>query len=182
MKTLYKITLLFAFVLLLSDFTFAQTEHEKGIELYHQGKYQEAVISLQKTIDADKNNQESWLYLGMSFAKLKKDEKAIDAFKEADKLPKKVLGKNEKAAKITAKPIPPYTDSARQNQVQGTIALAVEFGVDGTIKSIFPFQTLPNGLTKNTVEATRKINFEPAAKDGRPVSEIRIIRYSFTIH
>jgi tetratricopeptide (TPR) repeat protein len=182
MKTLYKITLLFAFVLLLSNFTSAQTEREKGIEYYLKDDYQNAIETLQKVVEADDTDRDGWMYLGMSFAKLKKRDKAASAFKKADKLPKKELTGNEKDVNILSKPRAAYTDLARMNQIQGTIALAIEFGEDGQLKFIFAFQVLPDGLTRNTLDAAAKIKFEPATKNGKPVSTIRIMKYSFAIY
>jgi TonB family protein len=178
----YKFILVFVFVLLFASFTSAQTESNKGIELYEKGEYETAVEHLQKAIETDKKDRNSWLYLGMSFARLKKGNEAVRAFKKADELPIKDLLENERAVKITAKPRANYTDLARQNNTSGTVALAVEFGADGNIKSIILVQGLPNGLVEQTISAARKIKFEPAIKDGKSVAAIGIVKYSFTIY
>lgn len=178
----YKFILVFVFVLLFASFTFAQTESNKGIELYEKGEYETAVEYLQKAVETDKKDRNSWLYLGMSFARLKKVGEAVSAFKKADEVPIKDSHGNEKAVKITAKPRANYTDSARQNNTSGTVALAVEFGADGTIKSIILVQGLPNGLVEQTISAARKIKFEPAIKNGKPVAAIGIVKYSFVIY
>jgi tetratricopeptide (TPR) repeat protein len=182
MKTLYKITLLFAFVLLLSDFTFAQTERENGIQLYEQGEYEKAVVSLQKAVEADEKNRDAWLHLGMTFIKLKKESKARNAFQKAYKLSFEEPAGNNKKVNIISKPRPPYTDVARMYQTQGTIKLAIEFGADGKVKSIFVFQNLPHGLTENAIDAARRIRFEPALKDGKAVTTIGILNYVFTVY
>ena len=182
MKKLYKIALLFTFILLSSGFANAQTEREKGSDYYLKGNYQNAVETLQKAVEADKEDRDGWMYLGMSFAKLKKANKAAAAFKKADKLLPKEGAANEKDLNILSKPKAEYTISARMYQVQGIVALAVEFGEDGHLKSIFAFQTLPEGLTKNAIDAASKIKFEPAMINGKPTSKIKIIKYSFTIY
>ena len=186
MKTLYKITLFFA-LLFAANSIFAQpeTEREKGFEFYNKGEYQNAVETLGKIVETDEKDRKSWLYLGMSYARLKNEKQAVKAFKKADKIrTEEPVKSDEKLTplKITSKPRANYTDSARMNMVQGTIKLAVEFGADGKIKAIIPFQKLPDGLTENCVEAAKNIKFEPAAKNGQAFSTIGILSYSFTIY
>lgn len=83
---------------------------------------------------------------------------------------------------ITSKPRASYTDDARRTLTQGNVKLAVEFGYDGKIKSAVVFQGLPHGLSENCLEAVKKIKFDPAQKDGKPVSVIAIIEYNFTVY
>lgn len=160
----------------------AENERVKGIELYKQGEFQKAVESLEKAVEIDKSNQESLLYLGMSYARLKLDDKAVRALKKADKLPLRIFGKNEKDIVIISKPRPGYTDEARMNSVQGTVAIAIEFKPDGTLGNGFLVAGLPSGLTRESVKALAKIKFQPATKDDNPVLTIKIIKYSFTIY
>jgi len=181
MKSFHKIAGFFVLLVCFGN-VFAQAESDKAIELYQQGEYGKAVESLQKAIEIDKKNQRLWLYLGMSLAKLKKDGKAANAFRKADKLSQKDFADIEKDVLITSKPRPSYTDSARMNQVQGTVAVAIEFGADGELKNAFAFQTLPEGLTENALKAAAKIKFEPATRDGKPIPTIKIIKYSFAVY
>lgn len=183
MKTLYKITLLFIFLFSVSNIFAQQTDREKGIGFYNNGEYQKAVETLQKIVETDKEDKQSWLYLGMSQAQLKNKSQAAKSFKIADKITdeeKQVA--NQTKLKIVSKPRAAYTDEARSSQTQGTIKLAVEFGADGSIKAIFPFQTLPYGLTENCVESVKNIKFEPATKSGKAYSMVKILSYSFTIY
>jgi tetratricopeptide (TPR) repeat protein len=184
MKKLYNISL-FITLLFTATIIFAQqTEREKGIEYYNNGEYQKAVETLQKIVETDKEDKQSWLYLGMSQTKLKNKSQAAKAFKKADKISdeEKQPDNTQTKLKIISKPRAAYTDEARASMTQGTIKLAVEFGADGSIKSIFPFQTLPYGLTENCVESAKNIKFEPATKDGKAYSTIGILSYSFTIY
>ncbi len=122
----------------------------------------------------------------MSYARLKNAKQAGKALNKADKIKpeelEKTANKNNTALKIISKPRASYTDEARMNQVQGTVKIAVEFGADGEIKFILPFRTLPYGITEGCVEAVKKIKFEPATENGKSVSSISIISYSFTIY
>lgn len=334
MKTLYKITLLFTFVLLLSDFTFAQTEREQGIELYKQGKNKEAVTMLERTSKQKefKEDADVWNYLGLAHVKennykkaikalekavnfnpqsstfrtnlaysyflnnklnkardesdkaialdlrnadayylrasvnnleAKYDEAIVDADKtininpdyslayilksdallsslfkngsnSADRLNLLEQSKNalemclkncrknantqiqqerleavnafynyysrRKDADLTVPFVPStpdpnitplvilskrpaaYTDKARENGVSGTVSLMVLFSSTGQVKHILVVNDLGYGLTENAVRAARQIKFEPAKENGKPISQVKMIQYSFTIY
>jgi tetratricopeptide (TPR) repeat protein len=188
MKKIYNITLFFG-LLFAASVCFAQGESEfaKGVGFYEKGEYQNAVDVLQKVVETDAKDRKAWLYLGMSEAKLKNKANAVKAFKKALKIYKEDAEETPVAAgqtrtKIISKPRAEYTETARRNMTTGTIRLAVEFGADGKIKEVFPFQTLPDGLTQNCVEAAWKIRFEPGKKDGKPYSTIAIVTYDFMIY
>ncbi len=83
--------------------------------------------------------------------------------------------------KIISKPKPPYTDSARQNQVTGVVRLRVTFTANGQIGSVAPVSGLPYGLTEQAIAAAKQIRFEPAKKNGQPIASTRVIEYSFSI-
>jgi TonB family protein len=75
-----------------------------------------------------------------------------------------------------------YTKEAKDNKVEGTVVLGVVFGVDGQISDIRVIRGLPHGLTENAIIAAKKIRFEPAMKDGRPVSVRGNIEFSFNLY
>jgi tetratricopeptide (TPR) repeat protein len=185
MKKNFKITLFFTLLIAAGNILAQDNERDKGIEFYNKGEFQQAAEILQKAVETDEQDRKSWLYLGMSYASLKNKKQAVNAFKKAEKVvlkEPKESDEKETPVKIISKPRAQYTDSARQNQVQGTIKLAVEFGADGTIKAVFAFQTLPDGLTENCIEAAKQTKFEPATKDGKAVASVAILVYSFTIY
>lgn len=155
---------------------------ENGFELYEKGEYQKASEVLQKAVASDENDRKLWLYLGMIYARLNDGKQAVEALKKADKLAIKEPGENETAAKIIFNPRVNYTREARDNSISGTVSLAVEFGADGEIKYVFPFQKLPFGLTEKSIETARKIRFNPMTRDGKPVASIKIVKYSFAIY
>jgi len=63
-----------------------------------------------------------------------------------------------------------YTQEARDKNVEGNVVLNVLFGADGNINAIKVESGLPYGLTEEAIRAARAIRFEPAMKDGKPVS------------
>jgi TonB family protein len=75
-----------------------------------------------------------------------------------------------------------YTREARDNKVEGTVVLSVVFGADGQIGDVRVIQGLPHGLTENAIIAANKIRFEPAIKDGRPVSVRGVLEFTFNIY
>ena len=180
MKLKSKLSLLFLFFCF-SFQTFAQ-KTENNFEFYEKGDYQKSVEILRKAVDRNKNDRRAWLYLGMSYAKLKQEDEALKAFAKADKIVGMILTENEIPPKLLSQPRAVYTDEARKNQVQGIVKLAIEWGTDGEIKFIFPYKTLPYGLTENVIEAAKKVVYEPAKRNGKPISFVSTLEYSFSIH
>jgi TonB family protein len=75
-----------------------------------------------------------------------------------------------------------YTEEARQNKIQGTVVLNVIFTADGRITSIRVVRGLPDGLTEKAIEAAQKIRFNPAVKNGSPVSVRGNLEFSFNLY
>jgi len=169
-------------VLLLSFAAFGQTDRDQGIALYYSNDFDGAVSALQTAVKTDPNDRDAWFYLGMSLARVKNTKEAVKALRKGDKISAPTSPLYDKEVEITQKPRPSYTDEARMNMTQGKVKLAVEFGADKKIKAIVPVEPLPNGLTQNAVKAAKDIKFEPALKNGVPVSSIKIVEYSFKIY
>jgi TonB family protein len=75
-----------------------------------------------------------------------------------------------------------YTEEARQNKIQGTVVLQVVFNVNGSITDIRVIRSLPDGLTEKAIEAARKIRFNPAVKNGTPVSVRGQLEFTFNLY
>ena len=75
-----------------------------------------------------------------------------------------------------------YTEEARQNKIQGTVVLQVVFNVNGSITDIRVIRSLPDGLTEKAIEAARKIRFNPAVKNGSPVSVRGTLEFTFNLY
>lgn len=89
---------------------------------------------------------------------------------------------NKTPLRILAKPRAGYTERARTNGVSGTVRLAVVFAADATVKHILILQGLGFGLTEEAVNAARQIRFEPEKENGKPVTVVRIVQYSFAVY
>ena len=83
--------------------------------------------------------------------------------------------------KILKKTPAAYTDNARENRIKGTIRMAVFFSESGRVTYTLILKGLGGGLNESAVNAARQIKFEPATKDGKPFSQIKIIDYAFDI-
>jgi len=75
-----------------------------------------------------------------------------------------------------------YTEIARTNRVQGTVVLQVVFANNGELQGIRVVRGLPDGLTRKAIEATQNIRFNPATRDGVPVSVRGQLEFSFNIY
>ena len=174
-----------AFVFLFSTVSiFAQSETEKGVELYRNGDFSQAIAVLDNVVKIDNKDRKAWTYLGASYFKTGNRKEATNAFKKAASIsvPKELLSEVSDGLVIKSKPRAHYTDAARGNFTQGVVKIDGDFGQDGKIKSAYIIQGLPNGLTEECIEAVKKIVFEPAQKDGKPASVVAIIEYSFAIY
>lgn len=96
--------------------------------------------------------------------------------------PPKTNNSGTTALKILSKPRAESTEESRKNQVQGTVILRVTFLADGTIGAVSPISGLPDGLTAQAIEAAKKIRFEPAMKDGKPITVVKQVQYTFTLY
>jgi TonB family protein len=85
-------------------------------------------------------------------------------------------------AHVLSKPEPQYTEDARKNQITGTVVLNVVFTSSGEVEQIRAVRTLPFGLTERAIAAARQIRFEPAKRDGQPVSVSMQLEYNFNLY
>jgi len=89
---------------------------------------------------------------------------------------------DQNSLKILSKPRANYTNEARENNLQGTVALRVVFLDSGKIGKVSTINGLPHGLTEQAMAAAMQIKFSPATKKGKPVTATKTVQYSFTIY
>lgn len=75
-----------------------------------------------------------------------------------------------------------YTEDARQQRIQGTVVLSVVFGANGQLRGIRTLRGLPHGLTEAAIAAARRIRFNPAVRNGQPVSVRSVIEFNFALY
>jgi TonB family protein len=84
-------------------------------------------------------------------------------------------------AKILVKPQPMYTEEARKEGIEGVVRVQMILSSSGKVTNIRAVSSLPYGLTEKAIAAAMKIQFEPAQKDGRKVSQYVTVEYSFQV-
>ena len=89
---------------------------------------------------------------------------------------------NNTPLKIIAKPRASYTDQARQAGISGTIRLMVAFTESGKVENVLVLTSLGYGLDWEAVKAAKGIKYEPEMRNGKPVTSVKTVEYTFTIY
>jgi TonB family protein len=82
---------------------------------------------------------------------------------------------------ILSKPCPRYPEEALRRGLQGDVLLDVEFRYSGAVEVLGVRRGLGHGLNESAIEATRKMRFVPARRDGRPVDTQTTLRIRFQL-
>jgi hypothetical protein len=161
------------------------TQRDKGILLFQEGKYSEAAAVLRHSTETEDQSSTTWIYLVFSYLKLGDQRAADEAFASFRKIqfkPPYVYPKTyDRAIRLSDEPKAKYTEEARQAGVEGEVHLWVECQADGKIGAIYPETPLPHGLTERAIKASRKIRFEPAVRNGKPVPLVLAFAYYFKL-
>ncbi|RRA48859.1 energy transducer TonB [Acidipila sp. EB88] len=80
---------------------------------------------------------------------------------------------------LLSKPVPQYTEEAREAHVQGDVTLEVRFTADGQVQVLRVVSGLGHGLDEQAQLAASRIRFKPATRDGKPVDQVVNIHISF---
>ena len=90
-------------------------------------------------------------------------------------------GEVDRRAKVTKRSEPQYTEQARRNHTSGFVELLIVLKSSGEIGDIKVVRDLRDGLTEECIRVAREIRFEPAMKDGNPVSQYLKVQYTFMV-
>ena len=83
---------------------------------------------------------------------------------------------------LTYGPDPTYTDAARRANIQGTVVLDCIITSLGKTHDISVYESLDPGLDQQAIEAVQGWKFDPAIKDGQPVSVKLRVRVTFRLY
>jgi len=158
-----------------------QSTTADGIAMYRASRYDEAATTLRSITSVDKKDRFAWVYLGASLIKAGHARNAVTAFRKGRAKVEELVPGDDAPVTNFSKPRPRYTEMGRQNLTSGIVRLAVELTDDGKIGSIWPVDTLPDGLTEQSIAAARSIIFTPAQKNGKPVTTVAIVEYTFDV-
>ena len=116
-------------------------------------------------------------------AKIRQAAAAIDGYtlRRADMPGEFRVGGGVSAPKLEHKVEPEYTVLARAAKYQGSVVLSIEIGPDGLAHNVRVKQGLGLGLDERAVEAIGQWKFQPAMKDGQPVTVAATIEVNFKL-
>lgn len=103
-----------------------------------------------------------------------------DARNEEERIYHKATDVDKKPV-VKSKPQPEYTDEARHHRIEGKVILQCVFAATGEVRNCHVKSGLPYGLTDASIEAGKGIKFQPAEKDGKPVSYWMQLVYNFRL-
>jgi TonB family protein len=83
--------------------------------------------------------------------------------------------------KLLSQPVLEWTSQARDNRIEGMVTLGAVFAADGQVKAVYVIKGLGVGMDQKAVDAAKQIKFEPATKDGKPVSVLTTIRIAYKL-
>jgi TonB family protein len=84
-------------------------------------------------------------------------------------------------AEIISKPVPVYTDEARQKKIEGEVLLEVVLEASGRIHVLRVVRGLGHGLDDAAVHAAEQIRFKPAIRDGQPSDSTAVVHIIFQL-
>jgi TonB family protein len=82
-----------------------------------------------------------------------------------------LLQQKDGKARLIYKTEPEYTQDARANLIEGTVALSATIGKNGFVQDVRVTKPLYPSLDQSAVETLHKWRFEPMIKDGQPVTQ-----------
>lgn len=134
-----------------------------------------ATLPAQQNRDSSSDNN-SIVLLNKSF--IDNDPKLI----EAEANPDRVFTASEVSikAKVIQYPNPTHPDNSSSYLIPNALVkLRLVLSRTGEVTNIEVLQGQPSGLTEKAIEAAKKIQFVPAQIDGREVSQVVIVKYTF---
>ncbi|MBZ5609536.1 MAG: TonB family protein [Acidobacteriia bacterium] len=91
------------------------------------------------------------------------------------------IGAGVSPPRIVSKVDPEYTDEARAAKYEGTVVLFVELDPDGIARNIQVVKSLGLGLDDKAIAAVSQWRFNPAQKNGEPVTVQATIEVNFRL-
>lgn len=90
------------------------------------------------------------------------------------------IGRDVSQPKLLHKVEPTYSEEARAASISGTVAVYIEIGPNGFPRNIRVTRGLDPGLDQSAIDAVRQWQFQPATKDGQPVTVEANIELTFS--
>lgn len=87
----------------------------------------------------------------------------------------------DRKARVIYRVEPEYPPDAREKKIEGTVLLTLTIDQEGLPQNIQVKRSVYPSLDQSAIEAARKLRFEPAMKDGQPVSQVISVEYHFNV-
>lgn len=87
----------------------------------------------------------------------------------------------DRKARVIYRVDPEYTEDAREKKIAGTVVLTLTVDHQGLPQNIKVKRSLYPSLDQSAIEAAKKMRFEPAMKDGQPVSMFISVEMDFSV-
>ena len=147
----------------------SNTQDANARRLQAAERYQAVIDSFEQYLQITPNPTEVWIsdlqalrFYRDYYSGLRSDETIVTTKEATVKL------------HILSKPAPVFSGL----RATGTAVLRALFGSDGTVKYVIVLHRVESHFDQACIEAAKRIKFEPAFKDGRPVSMILQLEYS----
>jgi TonB family protein len=152
--------------------------HERMVQQYQQNREEEqkrleglraALAQWEKNRPADEARYKE---LRQELAKIEA-QYPVDEAKTREsweKLAQLYQSSGDRKAKVIYRVEPEYPEDARAKKIEGTVVLGLTIDHDGLPQSIQVKKSLYPALDQSAIETVRKWRFEPALKNGQPVS------------
>jgi TonB family protein len=88
---------------------------------------------------------------------------------------------SDRKARVIYRVEPEYTPDAREKNIEGTVVLTLTIDHEGLPQNVQVKKSLYPSLDQSAIEAARKMRFEPAIKNGQPVSMFISVEFNFAI-
>jgi TonB family protein len=72
-----------------------------------------------------------------------------------------------------------YTQEALDGKISGIVRLFVTITNDGLVKDMLVIEELESGLSRNAINAARKIRCKPATRNGLPITVAAYLEFGF---
>lgn len=92
------------------------------------------------------------------------------------------IGGSVSPPRVLYQPDPEYTEEARKAKYQGVCVIWLIVGPDGRPRDVRVARTLGMGLDQKAIDAVRQWKFDPAKKDGKPVSVQLNVEVNFRLY
>jgi len=153
--------------------------HNRLLQQYEQQKREvdeKKVRELRETLAQVEKNQPvdeaRYKELRQELAKIEAQRNAdtASAREAQEKLTQLYQSSVDRKARVIYRVDPEYPEDARAKKIEGTVVLGLTIDHDGLPQSIQVKKSLYPSLDQSAIEAVRKWRFEPALKNGQPVS------------